>query len=183
MSRIGKKPINLPTGVTAEIKDRRVLVSGVQGSLELEVPAQLQVAQLEASLVVKPLDSQAKLTRALWGTYQRLLENMVTGVSVGFEKVLEFEGIGWRTEIKGKQLVLHLGFSHPISYPIPDGIDISVEKNVITIKGKLKQQVGQVAAEIRSFRKPEPYKGKGIRYRGEVILRKAGKQAKSTGTA
>jgi len=179
MSRIGKQSVIIPDGVKVEIKDNHVVVSGLKGKLELDVPKQIILAQDGNRITLNIGNEASKQTKALWGTYQRLLLNLIIGVSDGFSKRLEFQGIGWRVEVKGKKLELMLGYSHPILYKIPDGMEVSVDKSIIIISGISKQQVGQVASEIRAFRKPEPYKGKGIRYEGEHIRRKAGKQAKS----
>jgi large subunit ribosomal protein L6 len=154
-------------------------VQGPKGVLDLKLSEKLNIKHENGEITINPKNAEDKESRALWGTYQRLISNMVTGVTDGFTKVLEFNGVGWRMEVKGKILVMHLGYSHPIEYHFPDQVDINLEKNVITVTGIDKQQVGQIASEIRSKRKPEPYKGKGIKYKDEVIRRKAGKQAKS----
>lgn len=179
MSRIGKTPIIIPEGVTVSIANRHVEVKGPKGTLSLDYPTLVEIAQENDHIVVTPRNEEEKLSRSLWGTYQRLVQNLVTGVTEGFTKVLEFKGVGWRMEVQGKKLVMHVGYSHPVEYAFSNDINITVEKNVITISGISKQEVGQVAAEIRSVRKPEPYKGKGIKYQEEVIRRKAGKQAKA----
>lgn len=179
MSRIGKLPVTIPGAVEATLKDQHLSVKGPKGALELTVPYQLDVVHEGDSITVTPKNMEDKVSLALWGTYQRLIGNLVIGVTDGFTKVMEFNGVGWRMEVKGKTLVMNLGYSHPIEYRFPEDISIEVQKNVITITGIDKQTVGQVAAEIRSYRKPEPYKGKGIKYQGEIIRRKAGKQAKS----
>ncbi len=179
MSRIGKTPIILPEGVTVSIANRHVEVKGPKGTLGLDYPTPVEITQEDGKVIVTPRDADEKFSRSLWGTYQRLVQNMVTGVTEGFTRVLEFKGVGWRMAVKGKTLEMNVGYSHQIDYKFPEDIDVKVEKNVITISGTNKQQVGQVAAEIRSVRKPEPYKGKGIKYQEEVIRRKAGKQAKA----
>ena len=176
MSKIGKQPITLPSGVTATIGDGRVTVNGSRGTTTVSIPAVLRAAQEGGALSVE-VRQQTKASPALWGLTRALLANAVEGVSSGFTRRLVLEGIGYRANLEGKDLVLSLGFSHPIRVAPPEGIDFSVEKNVITISGFNKQHVGNVAASIRRFRKPEPYKGKGIRYENEVIRRKAGKKA------
>lgn len=175
MSRIGRKPIPLPSGVGVEIEGRRISVIGPKGSLSLEVHPRMTVKIQDGSLqVVRPSD--VRQDRALHGLTRTLLANVVEGVSRGFEKRLELFGVGYRAQVDKGALVLHLGYSHPIRYPIPSGVSIRVEgTGVIVISGIDKQQIGQVAATIRSFRPPDPYKGKGIRYVGEVIRLKPGK--------
>lgn len=179
MSRIGKQPIEIPSGVSLEINDARVRVKGPKGSLEAQVHPSVRVSQSENTASVTVLDPTDKDHRALWGLWQRLLQNMVQGVSKGFEKKLELQGVGYRVALNGNKLTLNLGYSHPIDFPLPSGIEGSVEKNTITLKGVDKQLIGETAARIRSLRKPEPYKGKGIRYVGEVIRMKAGKAGKA----
>ncbi len=179
MSRIGKLPVEIPNGVTVEVKPgNTVVVKGPKGTLEYSFNPRLTI-KVEDNRVVIERPNDEKQMRALHGTTRALINNMVTGVSKGFEKVLEVKGLGYRAFVKGNTLELHLGFSHPVLYKIPDGISIEVDReNNIFVRGIDKQKVGQVAAEIRSFRPPEPYKGKGIRYRGERVLMKAGKSAK-----
>lgn len=179
MSRIGKLPVSIPGAVQVKLDKQLLGVQGPKGSLELKLPEKLAFKHENDEITVKPKNLEDKESRALWGTYQRLISNMMTGVTDGFTKVLEFTGVGWRMEVKGKTLLMHLGYSHPIEYRFPDKVDINLAKNVITITGIDKQQVGQIASEIRAKRKPEPYKGKGIKYQDEVIRRKAGKQAKT----
>lgn len=177
MSRVGKKPISIPAEIKVEIKDSKITFKGTKLTKELDVLGRVKMELKDGSLVFSPL-SEAKSDRVFWGTYRSLANNIVIGLSSGFTKVLEFNGVGYRAAVAGKSLDLALGFSHPVKYEIPEGITISVEKNTISIKGADKQQVGQVAAEIRAFRPPEPYKGKGIKYSDEVIIRKAGKTSK-----
>lgn len=180
MSRIGKEPIALPSGVKFEVSgDRKVTVSGSGGTLEWQLPAQVSV-KVEDSAVLVERDSDERQARALHGLSRSLLNNMVVGVSQGFEKELEINGVGYRAQAKGpSKLELQLGFSHPVQIEAPDGISFEVPSPTsIKVKGADKQAVGQVAASIRALRKPEPYKGKGIRYLGEHIIRKAGKAAK-----
>lgn len=181
MSRIGKLPISLPDAVTATVTDGRVTVRGPKGELTLTLHPHVNVAPDGASLTVTVHDPDLKQDRALWGLTRALMQNMVTGVTEGFRKQLEINGVGYRAERKGRDLVLALGYSHPVVYTLPAGIEAAVEKNVVTISGIDKQLVGEVAAEIRRLRKPEPYKGKGIKYLTEVIRRKAGKVVKAAG--
>ena len=176
MSRIGKKPITIPGGVTITLASDAVTVKGPKGSLSLTLHPDIQVHQDGSTLTVV-LKRDTKLSRKLWGTFRALIANLIQGVTSGFEKKLEIEGVGYRAEQKGKDLQFMLGFSHPVLFPAPDGIDFKVEKNVITVSGISKEDVGRVASSIRALKKPEPYKGKGIRYVGEVIRRKAGKKA------
>ncbi len=175
MSRIGRKPIPLPSGVEVGVEGQRISVRGPKGSLNLEVHPRMTVKIQDSSLqVVRPTD--ARQDRALHGLTRTLLANAVEGVTRGFEKRLELFGIGYRAQVDKGALVLHLGYSHPVRYPIPAGVSIKVEgTNVIVVSGIDKQLVGQVAATIRGFRKPDPYKGKGIRYVGEMIRLKPGK--------
>jgi large subunit ribosomal protein L6 len=177
MSRIGKKPITLPPGTTAAIGAAEVTVKGPEGQSTSPLMPGITAKQEGDTLVLARADEE-KQTRAYHGLCRSLLNNAVIGVSKGFKKELEIVGIGYRAAVKGTALELQLGFSHPIVYPIPKGITISVEKNtLISVAGSDKQQVGQVAAEIRAMRPPEPYKGKGIRYAGEVVRHKVGKAA------
>ena len=177
MSRIGKQPIIIPSGVEVNITNDLVTVKGSKGELVQPIHPSVKVEQVDSQLEVSVKNGDEKFQRSLWGLFRRLIANMVQGVSQGFSKKLEVNGVGYKAEVKGKTLVLQLGFSHPVNYPFPEGIDIAVEKNIITISGSDKQKVGQTAAEIRSFKKPEPYKGKGIKYIDETIRRKAGKAA------
>ena len=180
MSRIGKKPIELPPGVTAAIPGRELTISGPQGTLTRSIRPELEVISEGTTLIVKPR-TMSRETPAYWGLTRALIQGMVEGVSRGFEKKLEIEGIGYRATLEGARLQLALGFSHPVNVEAPPGIAFRVEKNVITVSGIDKELVGNVAAYIRSLRPPEPYKGKGIRYAGEVIRRKAGKKAVTAG--
>lgn len=176
MSRVGKHPVALPQGVTAEIKDGSIVVKGKLGSLSLAIMPEVDVTLGDNSVSVAPR-GESQRARMMWGTTRNNIANMVKGVSEGFKRVLEIEGVGFRTAVQGKDLVLQLGFSHEVKYPIPQGIEIKAEKpTLISITGFDKQKVGQVAAEIRGMKKPEPYKGKGIRYAGEQIRRKEGKK-------
>lgn len=174
MSRIGKLPIEIPNGVTVTIDGNKVNVKGSKGELEQEISDNIKVEVNENVLTVSKTADDLK-TAGLYGLTRTLIANMVKGVSEGFKKELEINGIGYRAAVSGNKLTLNLGYSHPIDYTAPEGIQIEVNKNVISVSGFDKQKVGQVAAEIRSFRKPEPYKGKGVKYMTEVIRRKAGK--------
>jgi large subunit ribosomal protein L6 len=176
MSRIGNQPIPLKKGISVDIAGNHVTVKGPQGTLEVDVPAPIAVVvEGDQLLVTRPDDSRE--AKSMHGLSRTLVSNMVEGVDTGFKKELEIRGIGYRAEVQGKTLVLSLGFSHPVEYPIEEGIKIEVDtkKNTITVTGADKQRVGQVAAEIRSYRKPDVYKGKGIRYVGEFVLQKEGK--------
>jgi large subunit ribosomal protein L6 len=177
MSRIGKNPIPIPSGVTIKVEGNTSVVKGPKGEHRQHVPEGLTYEEKDGMLTVnRPND--AKPVRAKHGLVRALIANQVHGVTEGFEKKLEIIGVGYRAIVKGKVLDLQLQFSHPVEYPIPDDITINCPDNThITVAGVDKQRVGQVAAEIRSYRKPEPYKGKGIRYVGEYVVRKAGKAA------
>lgn len=177
MSRIGNNPINVPPKVEVSLQDRLVMVKGPKGSMDLMIPECLTLEQNDSVLRVLTKD-QSKKTKALSGTIRALLANNVKGVSDGFSYELEIVGVGYRAQTKGKILNLALGFSHPVDFPIPEGIEITTPSQTeIVIKGIDKQLVGQVAANIRAFRKPEPYKGKGIRYKDEQIMKKEAKKA------
>ncbi|MEN0066325.1 MAG: 50S ribosomal protein L6 [Myxococcota bacterium] len=178
MSRIGKLPIALPSGVTVDVKDSEVEVKGPKGSLTQSLVNSVSVAVEGNQLLVHRTDDQRQ-SRANHGLMRSLLNNMVTGVSQGFKRELEVIGVGYRAAVKGKTLEMNLGYSHPVNFAIPDGIKIEVDKQgIISVEGIDKQQVGQVAAEIRAWRKPDSYKGKGVRYKGEHVSLKAGKSAK-----
>jgi len=174
MSRVAKNPINLPSGVGAVLGDASLSVKGPQGELSLDLHPSIGVDEVEGSLQVRPQDDQSW---AMAGTFRSLIANMVTGVSAGFEKKLEIVGVGYRAQAQGKKLNLSLGFSHPVVYQMPEGVSVETPTQTeIVLKGSDKQQVGQAAAEIRGFRPPEPYKGKGIRYSGEYVVRKQAKK-------
>ena len=176
MSRVGNNPVEVPSGVELAVNGRLVTVKGKLGQLSYEMTDTVSAALEDGRVVVKPLD-QSKAARSMWGTARARIQNMVSGVAEGFSKQLEIVGVGYRASVQGQTLHLQLGYSHDINFPIPDGISIKCEKPTsIAISGADKQRVGQVAAEIRGFRKPEPYKGKGIKYAGEIILRKEGKK-------
>ncbi|PIS05417.1 MAG: 50S ribosomal protein L6 [Candidatus Buchananbacteria bacterium CG10_big_fil_rev_8_21_14_0_10_42_9] len=177
MSRVGKEPIVIPAGVTVTVSDKEVKVKGPKGELSERLPANITVAQADGALTVAIKNEGDKMQRSLWGTIRAILSNLITGVTEGFSKQLEFSGVGYKAQVNGSTLVLNVGFSHPVEYQLADGVTATVEKNLITISGIDKQLVGQVAAEIRKIRKPEPYKGKGIKYVDETIRRKAGKAA------
>ena len=175
MSRIGRTPIVIPQGVKIEVDKKTVTVEGPNGKLSRVVAPALDVDVGEKEVTVERRD-ESKHTRALHGLYRSLLNNMIVGVSEGFTVVLTISGVGYRAEVQDKTLLLNLGYSNPIEYPIPEDIIIEVESNnKITIKGNNKERVGQVGAEIRSFRPPEPYKGKGVKYETELVKRKIGK--------
>jgi large subunit ribosomal protein L6 len=176
MSRIGKRPVPVPSGVQANIEGQTVKVKGPKGLLQLTLPEDVDVAMENGGVSVKPRN-ETKRARAMWGLSRSLVANLVAGVTSGFEKRLEITGVGYRASLQGKNLQLALGYSHDVHYPIPEGIAITTPKPTeIVITGIDKQKVGQVAAEIRGFRPPEPYKGKGVKYAGEYIFRKEGKK-------
>lgn len=174
MSRIGKLPIQIPAGVTITVDADYISVTGPKGSLSQFTLPHVDVT-IDGDVLTVTRKSDEKIARAQHGLMRALIQNLVTGVTKGFEKKLEVNGVGFRVSGGGQALNMSLGFSHPIEYKAMDGINLTVDKNVITVSGIDKQKVGQVAAEIRAFKKPEPYKGKGIKYSDEVILRKAGK--------
>jgi large subunit ribosomal protein L6 len=176
MSRIGKKPVALPAGVTASMEAGTLSVKGPKGELTMPMSDLISYEMKDEGLSVTPAN-KSKEARAFWGMQRTLVQNLVTGVTEGFTKVLEITGVGYRANSQGKNLKLQLGYSHDVDFAIPDGIDIKTPDNTtVEISGIDKQKVGQVAAEIRRWRKPEPYKGKGIKYRGEYIFRKEGKK-------
>jgi large subunit ribosomal protein L6 len=177
MSRIGKKPVPVPAGVTATLEGQTLSVKGPKGTLTMSVLDELvRTSVEEGQISVQPV-SDSQRSRAAWGMQRTNVSNLVTGVTEGFTKVLEITGVGYRAAAQGKNLRLQLGYSHDVNYAIPEGIDVKTpDPNTVEISGIDKQKVGQVAAEIRRWRKPEPYKGKGIKYRGEFIFRKEGKK-------
>ena len=177
MSRFVKKPISIPNGVEVKIDGSSLKFKKSNNEKELDLKGHVDVKIEDGKIEFSP-KGEDRQSRAYWGTYRALANNIVLGLTEGFSKQLEINGVGYRAAMKGKVLELNLGFSHPINFESPKGIEISVDKNIVTIKGDDKQQVGQVAAEIRGFRPPEPYKGKGIKYLEEHIIRKAGKTAK-----
>jgi len=176
MSRVGSSPVTVPDGTEVLIAGQLVSVKGKLGELAVELSSDVEVTQDGSDIVVKPR-STSKRARMAWGTSRALVNNLVVGVTEGFTKTLEITGVGYRAAVQGKTLNLQLGFSHDVNFPIPEGISINCEgQTTIVISGTDKQAVGQVAAKIRGYRKPEPYKGKGIKYAGEVIIRKEGKK-------
>ena len=176
MSRIGNKAVTVPSGVTANVEGQTVKVKGPKGALQVVLHDDVSVAMDKNAVKVAPRH-ETKRARSLWGTSRTLVSNLVAGVTKGFEEKLEITGVGFRAAVQGKQLNLQLGFSHDVNYPIPQGITIATPKPTeIVVTGIDKQQVGQVAAEIRGYRPPEPYKGKGVKYAGEYIFRKEGKK-------
>ncbi len=176
MSRIGKQPVSIPSGV--EVKVDGAILSFKKGNVEKKLDTKgLVDFSVENNQVSFSPKSNDRSSRAFWGTFRALSQNIIVGLTDGYQKQLEINGVGYRAAVKGNTLELQLGFSHPINYAFPKDVQISVEKNIITIKGDDKQVIGQIAAEIRSFRPPEPYKGKGVKYADEVIIRKAGKTA------
>lgn len=181
MSRVGKKPVTLPSGVTAEYKDNVLKVKGSKGELTLDVHPKVNLAIENNEITVSVAKPDHKQERALWGLFRALINNMVVGVTTGFTKVLEINGVGYKAALNGTKLVLNLGYSHPIEMEVPKGLEAKIEKNVITITGSDRQLVGQFAAVVREQRPPEPYKGKGIKYSDETIRRKAGKVVKAVG--
>ncbi len=174
MSRIGKLPVEIPAGVTITVESDVIKVSGPKGNLEAAKLPHVDVA-IDGTTLTVARKSDEKIARAQHGLMRALINNMVVGVTKGFEKKLEVNGVGFKVALQGTSLVLNLGFSHPIEFKAPDGVTLGVDKMTISVSGISKQQVGQVAADIRSLKKPEPYKGKGIKYEGEYIIRKAGK--------
>jgi large subunit ribosomal protein L6 len=177
MSRVGKQPIPVPSGVTITVDDSEITVNGSKGSLKQFTMPGISVKQEDEELVISRANDEPQL-RAKHGLMRALLNNMVVGVSQGFSKKLEINGVGYRVALAGSDLKLNLGFSHDVIYKLPQGVTANVEQNTITVTGISRQQVGQAAAEIRALKKPEPYKGKGIKYEGERILRKSGKSGK-----
>ena len=177
MSRIGKKPVAMPSGVSANVEGQTLTVKGPKGSLSMPLLDDLVTYTIDVDAIsIKPI-APSQRSRAAWGMQRTQVQNLVTGVTEGFTKVLEINGVGYRAAAQGKNLKLQLGYSHDVNYAIPDGIDVKTpDATTIEISGIDRQQVGQVAAEIRRWRKPEPYKGKGIKYRGEYIFRKEGKK-------
>ena len=176
MSRVGRNAVAVPSGVTANIEGQTVKVKGPKGAMQIVLPDDVGAKMENGGVKVDPRN-ESKRARAMWGTYRSLINNLVIGVTKGFERKLEINGVGYRAAVQGKNLQLALGYSHDVVYPIPEGITIATPKPVeIVITGSDRQKVGQVAAEIREFRPPEPYKGKGIKYADERIFRKEGKK-------
>ena len=176
MSRIGKHPVVIPSGVTVTVDGQRVSVQGKMGALERTLMREVSVTREDGKIAVKPRDDSPR-ARMMWGTARTLVANLVSGVSQGFTRKMEITGVGYRAQVQGKTLVLQLGYSHDVRYPVPDGITIQCpDQTHIVISGANRELVGQVAAEIRAYRPVEPYKGKGIKYEGEFVLRKEGKK-------
>lgn len=176
MSRLGKIPVTIPSGVEATFVEGLLTVKGPKGTLTQSMRDNVTVVIADGVITLAPA-TNSKESQALWGTYAALARNLVTGVTEGFSKVLEIEGVGYRAEAQGQKLTINVGFSHPVFMDVPEGLTCIVEKSVITVSGTDKHAIGQFAANIRKVRPPEPYKGKGIRYRGEYIIRKQGKKA------
>ena len=174
MSRIGKKPIAIPKGVEVRLEGDQLIIKGPKGELNINVHPDVKLVIEDNSIAVSVVD-ETRESRSIHGLFRVLIDNMVTGVTKGFERVLEIVGVGYRAELKGRTAVFNLGYSHPINFELPEGIDAKIEKTKITLSGIDRELLGMTAAKIRSFRKPEPYKGKGIKYAGEMIRRKAGK--------
>jgi len=192
MSRVGKKPVIIPQGVKAEYKDQSLTITGPKGTLVLPVHPKVSLTLTDTEINIDVAKKEDKKEKSLWGLSRALVQNLVEGVTKGFSKELDIIGVGYKAELRGQTLVLSLGFSHPVNFEIPQGIEAKVEKQpakstiqqyqaTVTLTGFDKQLVGQVAANIRDLKKPEPYKGKGIKYSDEVILRKAGKVVKAVG--
>ena len=179
MSRIGKKPILIPEGVEVKIEDSKITVKGPKGELQREIRPEIKLEVREGKILVTP-QKKTKGTKAFWGLTRALVFNMIKGVTERYEKKLQLEGVGYKANLEGEDLVLQVGFSHPVKIKKPEGVSFSVEKNIITISGINKELVGQIAAKIRKVRPPEPYKGKGIRYVGEEVRRKTGKKVVGT---
>jgi len=177
MSRVGKLPISIPVGVTITVDTDKIVVNGPKGTLEQFTLPGINITQEGSTLLVTRIDDEAQ-NRARHGLMRSLVNNMVVGVTDGFSKQLELNGVGFRVALAGQSLKLHLGFSHEVVYNVPQGVQVGVDQNIITVSGNSKQQVGQIAAEIRALKKPEPYKGKGIKYVDERIIRKSGKSGK-----
>src|SRR3989338_8532574 len=177
MSKIGKKPIAIPSGVDVQISGDSIIAKGPKGTLTKPLPQQVTVNGADGLVKIVPDNPRSKEGKIFWGLARSLVQNMIIGAANGFEKVLEFQGVGYKATVKGSDLELGLGFSHPITVHGAEGVTFQTEKNSIRIQGMDKELVGKIAANIRRYREPEPYKGSGIRYQGEVIRRKAGKKA------
>lgn len=179
MSKIGKKPIFIPEGTEVKIENDLILIKGPKGQLQKKIPSEIQVKIEDGKILILAV-KENKMTKSLWGTIRQLIFNMLEGVTKGFEKKLEIEGLGYKAYLQGEDLVLEVGFAKPVKIKKEEGISFSIEKNIISVKGINKEVVGQVAANIKKIRPVEPYKGKGIKYLGEIIRRKAGKKAVAT---
>ncbi len=180
MSRLGKKPISMPSGVETKIDQDFIIIKGKKGELKQQIHPLVKISLIDNSVVVDVDNKNDKLQKSLWGTFARLIMNMITGVTVGFEKKLELVGVGYRATLNGNKITLTVGFSHLVEFILPAGVIAAVDKNILTITGIDKQLVGEVAAKIRRIKKPEPYKGTGIKYADEVIHIKPGKRAAAT---
>ena len=178
MSRVGKKPILIPEKVECKAEGQKIIVKGPKGELSLEITPEIKIEVKEGRITVLP--PKVKKTKALWGLTRTLIANMIDGVTKGYEKKLSIEGLGYKAQLEGKDLDIRVGFTHSVEIKAPEGISFSVEKNIIIVSGINKELVGQISAKIRRIRPPEPYKGKGIRYLGEVVKRKVGKKAVTT---
>ena len=174
MSRIGKLPVKITEGIEVKITDNNISCKGPKGELSLDINPSVEVVQKDSDVIVTLKNKEKK---EMWGTYRQLIANLIEGVSKGFEKKLEIVGVGYKAQLQGKKLVITIGYTNPVEIEAPEGIEFKVEKNIIIVSGIDKQHVGQVAAEIREVRTPEPYKGKGIRYVGEYVRKKEGKKA------
>jgi len=179
MSRIGLKPVTVPAGVEVTVNNKNVTVKGLKGSLSLTFPDCLELVREGEVFKLSVIHPENKKEKALWGTFRAHLQNMIIGVTVGFSRALEINGVGYRANVAGKNVVLDVGFSHEVNFPIPDGVTASVEKNILTLISIDKQLVGETAARLRRIRPPEPYKGTGIKYVEEIVRRKAGKAGKA----
>ncbi len=177
MSRIGKKPIEIPENVEVKMEADEIFIKGPKGELNQKIHPQVKIEIKDNQIIVTVLKSKNQRQRALWGLFASLIKNMIVGVTESYEKKLEIIGVGYKVNLQGDKLILNVGYSHPIEFDIPSGITASVDKNTITISGVDKQLVGEIAAQIRKIRPPEPYKGKGIKYVDEVIRKKVGKAA------
>lgn len=180
MSRIGKQPIIIPEDVEVKLVAGTITVKGPKGELTQDIHQKINIKQKDNQLTISVKNPEDKKQQALWGLFKKIIENLVIGVTQGFSKQLEINGVGFKVAVQSDKLILNVGYSHPVEYQIPAGIEIKVEKNIITVAGIDKKLVGQTAAEIRAIRKPEPYKGKGIKYIDEVVRRKVGKVAVKT---
>ena len=176
MSRLGKIPVTIPSGVEVTFTDGLLTVKGPKGTLTLPMREDVNLV-IEGSEITLSPANESKSAGALWGTYAALTRNLITGVTEGFKRILEIEGVGYRAEAQGQKLTLSVGFSHPVLMDVPEGMTVTVEKGIITVEGIDKHAIGQFAANIRKVKPPEPYKGKGIRFQGEYIIRKQGKKA------
>lgn len=177
MSRLGKLPIKLSKGTQVKIENNFIIIKGPKGELKMKINDLVKIELKDEEIVVRVDNPEEKKGKSLWGLYRSLINNMVVGVNQGFEKKLEINGVGYKASVRGRKIILNLGFSHPVEYNLPEGITADIKDNIITLGGIDKQLVGEVAAQIRKLKKPEPYKGKGIKYIDEVIRRKVGKAA------